>query len=165
MAKQYRLTGKKLLLVSITRQDIFDGFPICCDNCGATIINFAHVKSESDESYHIGLDCKKTLIDKPLIKKLKESDVWEDNYKAKEYTTEINTAAKFITLAGREDVDFNIDQKNNWIAIYDRLPHKQFEGFVGNSIFSENLGYMYKIGLKDFIQQLTDKAIKENRLK
>ncbi|PCI63744.1 MAG: hypothetical protein COB38_13355, partial [Gammaproteobacteria bacterium] len=55
----------KLTVVSITSQSLFDADYIgCCDNCGKIICNIASVKDESGKCYEIGLDCKKTLIDK-----------------------------------------------------------------------------------------------------
>jgi hypothetical protein len=63
------LQGKKLTVVSIHRKGIFDmdAMAFICENCGRVIVNSAIVKDETNKTYVIGLDCKKTLIDNPII--------------------------------------------------------------------------------------------------
>lgn len=148
------LTGLKLTVESITRQNLFDADYIgCCDNCGKIICNIATVKDESGKIYEIGLDCKKTLIDKPIIDKMK-LDGFMGEYNAKEYKQQTTEAEKFLKFCGYPEVDINIDYRNNDLIIYDRLPHKMFEGYTGNIIYSQNIGYLFKIGFKDFINKL-----------
>ena len=155
------LTGIKLTVVSITRQSLFDADYIgCCDNCGKIICNIASVKDDSGKCYEIGLDCKKTLIDKPIIDKMK-LDGFMGEYNAKEYKQQTTEAEKFLKFCSYPEVDINIDSKFGEVIIYDRLPHKMFPTVTGNIIYSQNLGYLYKIGFKEFINKLmqTKKAI------
>lgn len=45
----------------ITYISVLDGGG-CCDNCGRTISNIAHVKSSEGKHYSIGTDCLETII-------------------------------------------------------------------------------------------------------
>jgi len=148
------LEGKKLSVVSITRQNLFDAAYIgCCDNCGRIIINIATVKDENGKTFEIGLDCKKTLIDKAIIDKLLLNSL-TGKYDAKEYKQQSIEAEKFLKFCAYPDVEIEIDYKNNDVIIRDNKPNKQFPEINGNIIYMQNLGYLFKIGFKEFIENL-----------
>jgi len=150
------LTGKKLTLVSITRQSIFDASYIgCCDNCGKVIVNIATVKDEAGKTFEIGLDCKKTLIDKPIIDSLLLGD-FTDKYKAKEYKSKLNEVEKFLKFCSYPDIDITID--NSDVMIYDRLPSSTFgPDITGNIIYMQSTRYLASLGLTDFLNNLYKK--------
>lgn len=146
------LTGKKLTVVSITRNSLFDADYVgCCDNCGKVIVNIATVKDEAGKTYEIGLDCKKTLIDKPIIAEILKDEL-SGTYNAKLYKQRTSEVEKFLKFCAYPDVDITID--NNDVMIYDRLPHKNFEGVTGNIIYMQNTRYLQSIGLTDFLVKL-----------
>lgn len=142
-----KLKNKKLILVSITRQSLFDAnYIACCDNCGKAIINIANVKDSDGKSYSIGLDCKKKLIDKPII------DTMLNNlYNIKHYKQRTSEAEKFLKFCAYPDIDIKID---NDVIIYDRLPHEVYEGMTGNIIYYQDRKYLQSIGLTDFLNKL-----------
>ena len=150
-----KLQGRQLTLIEITRQSIFDANYVgCCDNCGKIIVNIATVKDENGKSYEIGLDCKKTLIDKPVIDKIIQSGDFMAKYNVKEYKQQTREAEKFLKFCSYPDIDIQIS--NNEVIIYDNKPNTQFpdSGLIGNTIYMQNIGYLNKIGLKDFIINL-----------
>jgi len=102
------------------------------------------------------LDCKKTLIDKPVIDKLLLNTL-SGKWDAKEYKQQSTEAEKFLKYCSYPNVDIEINQRNNEIVIHDHLPNKQFPQVTGNIIYMQNLGYLFKIGLKDFIVNLNKK--------
>jgi len=156
-----KLSGKKLELIHITRQSLFDcDYVGCCDNCGKIIVNIATVKDENGKTYEIGLDCKKTLIDKPVIDKMLLSTDFMTKYNVKEYKQMTSEAEKFLKFCSYPDIDIQIS--NSEVVIYDNKPNTQFpdSGLIGNTIYMQNIGYLNKIGLKNFIINLlnTNKA-------
>ncbi len=151
-----KLLGLNLKVEHITRQSIFEASYVCaCDNCGKAIVNIATVSDENGKRYEIGLDCKKTLIDKPVIDSILKSDSYDAKYKAKEYKQQANHVEQFLKFAAYPDVDIEIN--NSEVTITDRKPHKQFAGFTGNNIYMENTQYLVKLGLGDFLQKLQRK--------
>ena len=154
---KHQLIDKKLTLVSITRGNLFDAEYIgCCENCGKIIVNIATVKDEAGKHYDIGLDCKKTLIDKPIVDNLLK-DTFMGKYDAKEYKQQTSEAEKFLKFCAYPDIDIEIDYRQNEVIIHDNKPNKQFPQVNGNIIYMQNLGYLNKIGLKPFIEQLNKK--------
>lgn len=151
-----KLSGKNLSVVSITRQNLFDSAYIgCCDNCGKIIVNIATVKDiATNETYEIGLDCKKSLIDKKLLDAIMLPNDFDSKYKAKEYKREQNDIEKFLKLCAYPNVEITYDTGS--IIITDDKPHKNFPGIIGNNIYMENIGYLQRIGLKEFIQKMVD---------
>ena len=140
-----KLSNKDLTLISIHRQTIENATPICCDNCGKTIINFAKVKNEN-KIFRIGLDCKKKLIDKKIIDTLPE-------YEAKIYKKDLNDINKFLLASSRENTKINIDYKNGFLSVIDTEKINQF-GLKGESIYFNSLGFLLSNGLKDYINTL-----------
>ncbi len=52
-------------LISVSYCPLIDSIGTCCQNCGRLISNIATVKHmESDNTFIIGLDCAKTLLEK-----------------------------------------------------------------------------------------------------
>ena len=143
--KANKLQNENLKVISIHRQILENAMPICCDNCGKTIINFAKVTNEKDV-FRIGLDCKKKLIDNKLISNLNE-------YEAKEYKRELNDVNKFLLQSSRENTVLNIDYQNGFISVVDTEKINQF-GMKGESIYFNNLNFLIKHGLKDYINTL-----------
>ena len=143
--KANKLQNENLKVISIHRQILENAMPICCDNCGKTIINFAKVTNEKDV-FRIGLDCKKKLIDNKLISNLNE-------YEAKEYKRELNDVNKFLLQSSRENTVLNIDYQNGFISVVDTEKINQF-GMKGESIYFNNLNFLIKHGLKDYINIL-----------
>ena len=143
--KANKLQNEDLKLISVHRQILENATPICCDNCGKTIINFAKVTNEKDV-FRIGLDCKKKLIDNKSISNLNE-------YEAKEYKRELNEVNKFLLQSSRENTVINIDYQNGFISVVDTEKINQF-GLKGESIYFNNLNFLIKHGLKDYINTL-----------
>ena len=153
MSNKNKLQGLPLTLVSITRQSIFDADIISiCENCGMVIVNIATVKDQSGKHYDIGLDCKKKLVDKPAIEAIERAGGWDVKYKVKDYKQTTTEAEKFLKACSLPNVEINVDKYGS-IWIVDNDQQNQF-GMMGKSIYSQNLGYLQKIGLKPFIDQL-----------
>jgi len=148
------LQGKKLTVLNIYRTDMFadNCFTHICDNCGRTIINNAEVQDEAGNKYTIGLDCKKTLIDKPIIDSILGTDTYDAKFKAKEYKSAVNEVSNFLKLCAYPNVEIDINN-SGWIRIYDAEKLNSF-GLKGTTIYGQNVHYLYKLGLKDFIQKL-----------
>lgn len=140
-----KLSGKELTLISVHRQTLENATPICCDNCGKPIINFAKV-SNNNEVFLIGLDCKKKLIDKDIISNLSD-------YEAKDYKKDLNEVNKFLLESSRENTEIRIDYKYGFISVFDSEKINQF-GMKGDTTYFNNLGYLIKLGLKDHINSL-----------
>ena len=161
MAK-YQLTHLegKLTVSSITRQSLFDAdFIQSCANCGKPIVNIATV-TDGSKSYDIGLDCKKQLIDKPIIKQIEQANEWDAKYKIKEAKQMTREAEKFLRFACNPENEVKVCFAQKEVIIYDNKPNEYFPQMTGNVVYSENLGYLYKIGFKEFINDLlkNDKA-------
>jgi hypothetical protein len=151
--------GLTLTVESITRQSVIDSSYVgACDNCGKAIVNIATVVDPDGKKYDIGLDCKKTLIDKPILAKILESDDFFKDTKAKEYRVQSGHIEKFLKFCAYQDVDIDLSFGDQYLQIRDRLDNKQFpnQGYTGNTLYGENLGYLYKIGLKKFIAQMIE---------
>lgn len=158
MSKINKLQGLSLSLEYVTRQNLIDSEYVgCCDNCGKVIVNIATVvDNDTGKKYEIGLDCKKTLIDKPYIEKILETDDFFKEQKAKDYKRQLGHIEKFLKYCAYPDVDITLSLSDGWIQITDRMINKQFPdlGVVGNTLYGENLGYLNKIGLKGFIEKM-----------
>lgn len=158
-----KLKGIKLTVVSIHRKGIFDmdAMIFCCDNCGRAIVNSAVVKDNDNKTYVIGLDCKKTLIDKPLISEIENKfPEWEAKYKIKDFkreSTDIINIMKYLDNSDKYEV--RAETRNNpFLIVYDNTQPDMF-GNMGKTIYSESLGYLFKIGLKDVLQAAVNKGI------
>lgn len=152
------LTGKDLKVLSISRKGMFDeaAMVYSCDNCGRAIVNYAEV-TDGLKNYIIGLDCKKTLIDKKLlIELLKNEPEIFHKYKTKQFNSEINEVTKMLLESSRENVEFDIDERMNWFSIKD-WSQKNDLGLMGKITYSQNLNFLYKMGLKEYIQKLKNK--------
>lgn len=161
MAK-YQLTHLegKLTVSNITRQSLFDAdFVQACANCGKPIVNIATV-TDGSKSYDIGLDCKKQLIDKPIIKQIEQGNKWDAKYQIKEAKQMTREAEKFLRFACNPENKIEISFDCNYLVVKDNKQNEQFPQLVGNVVYSENIGYLYKIGFKEFINDLlkNDKA-------
>ena len=146
-----------LTVEHITRQSIFDASYVCaCNNCGKAIVNIATVKDDKGTIYAIGLDCKKQLIDKPVIDAIKLANNWDADYKIKDFKKETSHAEKFLRFASNSENTIEIDLSGNWINIKDNKPNTQFPelNIIGNSVYAENLGYLFRLGFKGFINEL-----------
>lgn len=156
-----KLLGKNLTVVSIHRKGIFDmdAMAFCCENCGRVIVNSAIVQDDDKKRYVIGLDCKKTLIDKPIIDKLGLSGgLFNGKYEIKEYKSTQNTIAKVLSFLDNDKVLIEASNELNWFSVKDTTKPNQF-GQMGLNVYSENLGYLFKIGLKDILQSAVNKGI------
>jgi hypothetical protein len=159
-----KLTSLNLEVLNIHRKGIFDmnAMAFCCDNCGRAIVNSATVKDiESGNIYVIGLDCKKTLIDKKVINRIiKENDDYIGKHKVKEYKREqadIQQVAMYLDNPNRYDC--RVDKYGSqYLTVYDNTKTDVF-GNLGLTVFSESLGYLFKIGLKDLLQSAVNKGI------
>lgn len=149
-----KLINKNLELLYITRQSVIDASFVCaCDNCGKPIVNIATVKEfNTSEVFNIGLDCKKTLLDKKIIDSFCPDD-WDYKYKIKEYKSGLNEITKFLKICAYKDVVINID--NQTTSIYDKLPNKSFEGYFGNNLYFQNTKFLISLGLGEFLQNLS----------
>jgi hypothetical protein len=142
-----KLQGLNLEVKNISRKGIEGSdMAYCCDNCGKTIVNYATV-SDGFKTYIIGLDCKKNLIDKKFLDGLKSNDFME-KYEAKEYRKNLNEVNKFLLESSRENVTLNI--QDNYLMIYDYTKQNTF-GMLGLNTYGQNLAFLYKMGLKDYI--------------
>ena len=77
---------------------------------------------------------------------------FDAKYKAKDYNSNLNEVAKFLKLIAYPNVEIDIDG-SNWINIHDPEKINAF-GLKGELIYTQNLNFLYKMGLKDFIQKM-----------
>jgi hypothetical protein len=159
------LISLKLEVLDIHRKGIFDmdALAFCCDNCGRTIINSATVKDiDTGKVYVIGLDCKKTLVDKPLFDKVMESEPLEyvGKHKVKELKRELNDVQKVMMYLDNSDrYEVVVDGYNSqYLTVYDNHKLDSF-GNAGASVFSEAVGYLFRIGLKNVLLAAQSKGI------
>ena len=157
------LQGKKLTVVSIHRKGIFDmdAMAFICENCGRVIVNSAIVKDEANKTYVIGLDCKKTLIDKPIIDRLESNTDKMDCFikqDVKDYKHTQSTITKVLAYLDNDKMSIEVSNQMNWFNVKDMTKTNQF-GMIGESVYSQNLGYLFKIGLKDVLQSAVNKGI------
>lgn len=144
-----------LKVVSIHRQSVIDAAYVCkCEHCGQTIVNVAVVEdTDTGKQHNIGLDCKKTLIDNKVLAWVK------DKHEIKEYKTKTNRAQKFLLYLGQSE-KYDISSDGSTIYVADKtkecFPNT---GIMGKTIDSENLGYLFNIGMKDFLQECVNKGI------
>ncbi len=146
-----------LELISITRQKLIDASYVCiCEHCGRPIVNIATVKDlNTNKEYDIGLDCKKTLMDKEIYDKILAEGGLLAESKAKDFKKQSRNAAKFLKFCGYENVDIYYNNKE--ITIYDRKKNKRFPGseILGNCIYIENIQYLAKeLKLEKFIKEM-----------
>jgi len=160
-----KLKGKKLEVLNIHRKGIFDmdALVFCCDNCGRAIINSATVKdSETGKVYVIGLDCKKTLIDKDMFSRIEsENPDFVAKYIIKEKKREFSDVQKVMAALDNPEkynvVCYNYGTSQD-ISIIDKTKKDVF-GNQGESVFMESTGYLFKIGLKDVLTAAVAKGI------
>lgn len=160
-----KLKGKELKVLDIHRKGIFDmdAMVFCCDNCGRAIINSATVKDENNNVYVIGLDCKSTLIDKPAIDKIladKSRQLWHKqdvkDYKRKQ--KDLSEVMKFLDNSERYKVECMTYGGYQDIVVYDLKKQNQF-GDYGEVIYSENIRYLFSIGLENVLKSAVAKGI------
>jgi hypothetical protein len=162
-----KLSNKNLKVLTISRKGMFDesAMVFCCDNCGRVIVNYAEV-TDGEKMYTIGLDCKKTLIDKPKLEEiLRNTDDIFKKSTAKEFNRDLNEISKVLLESSRENVVIEVDEKSNWFSITDMNQLSEYFQTPGKVVYSENLGYLYKIGLKDYIQKLKNKKNETTTIK
>lgn len=159
------LEGKNLIVLNIHRKGIFDmdAMIFCCDNCGRAIVNSATVQdTETGKTYVIGLDCKKTLIDKRLFDHITSTmPEWEAKYKIKELKRDLSDLQKVMAcLDNPEKYKVTADRagKSQWLYIMDKTQQGMF-GTMGKTIFSESIAYLFKIGLKDVLTAAMHKGL------
>jgi len=144
-----------LKLVSISRQSIIDASYVCkCEHCGQLIVNIATVEdTDTGKQYEIGLDCKKTLIDKKVLDWMKEK------HEIKEYKAKTNRAQKFLLYLSKPE-RYEITTNNEIVYVNDKTVECfPDSGIMGKTVDSENLGYLFNIGMKDFLQECVNKGI------
>jgi hypothetical protein len=146
--KVNKLQNENLKVISIHRQILENATPICCDNCGKTLINFAKVTNEKDV-FRIGLDCKKKLIDKQIFADLK-SENHVKQYEAKQKRAELNKIDKFLLLATKENHVLNVSEYG--VNILDKNKHGYFG--EGESVFFEDANFIKRNHLEDFCKKL-----------
>ena len=159
MCKQ--LEGKNLKVLNIHRKGIFDmdALVFSCDNCGRAIVNSATVEdTDTGKVYVIGLDCKKTLIDKKVIAGIEALGGFDVKYKVKDYKAAQNTMIKVLAYLDNDKLEIYASNRDNWFQVIDPSQPNQF-GVLGNTIYCENLGYLFKIVLKDVLQAAANKGI------
>ena len=152
-----KLAGLTLKVNTISRKGIEGADMVyCCDNCGKTIVNYATV-TDGNKSYIIGLDCKKTLIDKEILAGLTSTD-YVKKYEAKQYRAELNNISKFLLESSREGVYIDANIKDNWLRVVNpNLPN--IYGTMGVTTYSENLSYLIAKGLGDHINKLINNSL------
>jgi hypothetical protein len=154
--KRNKLQGLKLEVKSISRKGI-EGAEIafCCENCGKIIINYATV-TDGQKSYIIGLDCKKTLIDKPMLDKLQSKDFLEV-YEAKQYRRNLNDINKFLLESSRDTAKVVLSVLGGFIdvVVYDTSKKDDF-GF-NECVYRQNFYFLQKHGLEEYINKIAVK--------
>jgi len=153
------LTGKVLRVIAISRKGLFDESAMvhACDNCGRAIVNYAEV-TDGIKNYIIGLDCKKSLIDKKVLDELlKKEPEFLRKYKEKDFNSELNNVNKMLLESSRPDVEIDVDEKLDWFSVKD-MKQKNDLGLDGKITYSQNLRFLYRMGLKDYIQKLKIKS-------
>jgi hypothetical protein len=154
--KRNKLQGLKLEVKSISRKGI-EGAEIayCCENCGKTIVNYATV-TDGQKNYTIGLDCKKTLIDKYILDKLK-SDNFLEVHEAKEYRKKLNEINKFLLESSRESARVVLNVVGSYITVmvYDTSKKTIWGG--DECVYSQNYYFLKKHGLEDYINKIAEK--------
>ena len=160
-----KLKGKKLQILDIHRKGIFDmdAMVFCCDNCGRAIVNSATVRDEGGNVYVIGLDCKRTLIDKPHIETIlsdKSRELWHKqdvkDYKRKQ--KDIVDVMKYLDNPERYQVRCIIYGNCQDLVAYDLKQQDNF-GNYGATIYSKSIGYLFSIGLENVLKAAVTKGI------
>ena len=110
-----------LELISIYRQTVIDAQYVgVCNHCGRPIVNIANVKDRNtNNEYEIGLDCKKTLMDKKIIDELANDNLF-GKQKVKDFKAQTNDAIKFfLALGNPQKYQVEFDTRDNEIVITD----------------------------------------------
>lgn len=145
-----KLQNIKLSVQSISRKGLENAdIAYSCENCGKTIVNYATV-TDGTKQYIIGLDCKKTLIDKPFLEGLNSND-FMTKWNAKEYRKELNEVNKFLLESSRPFAYVEIT--NGYVMVYDYSKNNNF-GRMGLNTYGQNVHFLYKMGLTDYINNL-----------
>ena len=105
-----------LELIDILRQSLIDSQYVgVCQHCGRPIVNIATVRNRIDNKiYEIGLDCKKTLMDKKHIDKIMASGKWDAEFTVKDYKRAQKDAENFLKYLGlpeKYEVIFDYQQQ------------------------------------------------------
>jgi hypothetical protein len=154
--KRNKLQGLKLEVKSISRKGIEGAeLAFCCENCGKTIVNYATV-TDGQKKYIIGLDCKKTLIDKDILDKLK-SDNFLEVHEAKEHRKKLNEINKFLLESSRESARVVLSVLGGYITVmvYDTSKKNIWGG--DECVYSQNFYFLQKHGLEDYINKIAEK--------
>lgn len=147
------LEGKILTVKEIYRTGMFgDNVVQCCENCGRPIVNFAEV-TDGEQDYIIGLDCKKTLIDKPKIAMLKATCALFGEDNAKEYKAGLAITEKFLRYAGSPD-EYIISFDGKDVDVHDKQPNKHFPEMVGNLVMTQSQRYLTSLGLTKLLYEI-----------
>lgn len=160
-----KLKGKKLEVLNIHRKGIFDmdAMAFFCDNCGRVIVNSATVKDkETGKVYVIGLDCKKTLIDKDIFSRIEaENPDFVAKYMIKEKKREFSDLQKVMAALDnptKYSVVVYLGGGTQDLAIKDNTK-KDVLGNPGETVFFESVPYLFKIGLKDVLTAAQSKGL------
>ena len=164
-----KLQGLNLKVLNIYRKGIFelDTMVFCCDNCGRAIVNSAEVKDlQTGKKYIIGLDCKKTLIDKKHIDRIAadKTDFTAKN-KIKDYKREQNDLQKIAMYLDNPSkykcvvIRFGSNQD---FTVYDNTKPDAL-GNAGATVFCESIHYLFRIGLKDLLTAAVSKGIVKSK--
>ena len=163
------LTGKNLKVIDIHRKGIFDmdEMAFCCDNCGRTIVNSATVKDLNGQTYVIGLDCKKTLIDKPIIDAIENDAEKMDCFKKqdiknyKRSQSDIVNVMKYLDNSNVYECEVFSYGSYQDFTVYDITKKDNFGNF-GLVVYSESVSYLFKIGLENVLKAAVSKGIVKN---
>jgi hypothetical protein len=164
-----KLQGLNLEVLNIYRKGILelDAMVFCCDNCGRAIVNSATVKdTESGKTYIIGLDCKKTLIDKKHIDKIAaENPEYVAKYKIKDYKREqsdLQKVAMYLDNPSKYKCVVIRFGSNQDFTVYDNTITDAL-GNAGATVFCESIHYLFRIGLKDLLTAAVSKGIVKSK--
>lgn len=87
--KKGKLKKQKYTLVSVTKLGLANCTPLICEDCGATIFNFAIIKDMDNNKYTVGLTCLKKLLKYGTIL-FEETDILKSKEMEKDYDKAIN---------------------------------------------------------------------------
>lgn len=161
-----KLKGINLTIIDIHRKGIFDmnAMVFCCDNCGRAIVNSATVKDDNGKVYVIGLDCKKTLIDKKIIDAINSDNSKMDCFKKqdiknyKREQSDIVNVMKYLDNPVRYECKCMTYGGYQDFIVYDNTQENQF-GNMGKIVFSESIPYLFRIGLENVLKAALSKGI------
>jgi hypothetical protein len=164
-----KLQGLNLKVLNIYRKGIFelDTMVFCCDNCGRAIVNSAEVKDlQTGKIYIIGLDCKKTLVDKMHIDRIAaDNPDFTAKHKIKDYKREQNDLQKIAMYLDNPNkykcVVYSYGGGQDF-TVYDNTKPDAL-GNAGATVFCESIHYLFRIGLKDLLTAAVSKGIVKSK--